>query len=216
MNNKANISPIGNLFYYISAGDIMKYLEDAILGFRVDADFTRWTGVTPAHSYVRMRVIIQAKDLIVTKPDEEMDYATRMLHQNQVNYTMDEDVMKSLTPFMYPENFNYSQLAPETVRHLNEIGVIGSKIDEIIKYSRLTLATDRATGKQYFRVYLRPERIIHDMLTNPETGKLDGEAYIRRVTGENSSEFKWLVEQVVNTGNIISSDLSIDQIFALK
>lgn len=216
MNNKSNISPIGNLFYYISAGDIMKYLEDTILGFRVDADFTRWTGIDPAHSYVRMRVIIQAKDIIVTKPDDETDYATRMLHQNQVNYTLDENIVKSLTPFMYPENFNYSQISPEAIRHLNELGVIGSKIDEIKKYSRLSLAVDRATGKQYFRVYLRPERIIHDMLTNPETGKLDGEVYIRRVTGESPSEFKWLVEQVVNTGNIISSDLNIDQIFALK
>jgi hypothetical protein len=117
---------------------------------------------------------------------------------------------------MYPENFNYSQISPEAIRHLNELGVIGSKIDEIKKYSRLSLAVDRATGKQYFRVYLRPERIIHDMLTNPETGKLDGEVYIRRVTGGSPSEFKWLVEQVVNTGNIISSDLNIDQIFALK
>ena len=216
MSNKANISPIGNLFYYISAGDIMKHLEDHVLGFRVDADFTRWTGYTPAHSYVRMRVIIQAKDIIVSTPEEEQDYATRLLHMNQVNYTLDKDVVASLKPFMYPEDLNYNKIAPENARHLTEYGVVGPKIDEIIKFSRPSLVTDTTTGKQYYRVYLRPEKIIYDMLSDPTTGKLEGEAYIRRVIGESSAEFKWLVEQVVNSGNIISSDLSIDQIFQMK
>ena len=214
--NKGNISPIGNKFFSISAGDIMHYLENDVLGFRIDADFTRWTGITPAHSYVRMRTIIQAKDLIVADDINSDDYATRFLQANQVGYKLDKDVIKQLTPFMYPENFSYEQLTPEAARHLNSLGVIGPKLDEIIKYSRLSLATDPATGRQYFRVYLRPERIISDMLANPQTGKPDGDVYIRRVTGETSAEFRWLVEQICTTNNVIASDLSIDQIFAMR
>lgn len=214
--NKGNINPIGNLFYYVTAGDIISYLENDVLGFRVTADFTRWTGISAAHSYVRMRVIFQAKDLIVDDPVLSNDYATRILQQNSVGFKLNEDVTKSIKPYMYPENFTCNNMNPEALRHLNELGVVGSKIEELVKNSKLTLVMDPSTGKQYFRVYLRPERIIHDMLSNPKTNKVDGEVYIRRVTGESSAEFKWLVEQVVNTGNTISTDLSIDQIFAMK
>lgn len=216
MNNKGNLNPIGNLFYYVTAGDIIHYLENDILGFRVAADFTRWTGISAAHSYVRMRVIMQAKDIIVENDTTTDDYARKILQQNSVGFKLDENVTEALKPYQYPEKFNYTQMSPDAIRHLNELGVIGSKIEEICKNSKLTFVADPSTGKQYFRIYLRPERIIHDMLANPKTNKVDGEVYIRRVTGENSAEFKWLVEQVVNNVNAVSSDLNIDQIFAMK
>jgi len=216
MANKGNIEPIGNKFYNISAGDIMHYLENDVLGFRIDADFTRWTGINAAHSYVRMRVVIQAKDLIVNNNVASDDFATRILQQNQTGYELDKDVVKALEPFMYPKNFSYEQLTPEAARHLNSLGVIGPKLDELIRNAQLTLATSPENGRQYFRVYLRPERIISEMLSDPRTGKPDGDIYIRRVTGETSSDFRWLVEQISNVNNVIGTDLSIDQIFAMK
>jgi hypothetical protein len=217
MANKGNIQPISNKFYNITAGDIMNYLENDVLGFRVDGDFTRWTGITPAHSYVRMRVVIQARDIVVNPSTLANDYALRILNENQKGYDLDKRVVDSLKPFMYPEDFDYRSMSPEVIRHLNEIGVIGTKVDEIARFSKLTMVQDpNNPNKRFFRVYLRPERIISEILSDTVTGKPEGELFIRRVTGETSSEFRWLVEEVISSPNIISSDLNIDQIFAMK
>lgn len=215
MANKGNIAPTGSLYYKFSSGDIVHYLENDVLGFRIKPDFEKWNGFDNQMSYVRMRVVMQAKDLIVDT-NHANDFVTRFFNDNQKGYQLDKNVISAIEPFMYPRNFD--QLDPESVRHLALYGVNQQRFEELIKFSNLTLVADPKTGKQYFIVYLRPEKIIVDMLKDTKTNKIDGEVYIRRVVtdGDNGNDVKWLVEQITNNTNMFACDLNIDQIFALK
>lgn len=216
MNTKAGIKPIPNIFCVITAGELVEYLENEILGFRVETDFTRWTGYTPEYSYVRMRVVMQAEDVILANANNSDDYAMRELNKYDAAIPLDDSILKVIQPFMYPSDFDPRLMNPDAIRHLNEIGVIGSKMDEIVKFSKLNLVTDPHSGKRYYLVYLRPEKIINDMLSNPDTGKPDGEVFLRRVYGERSSEFKWLVEVAVKNNKLISGEVDINKLFSMK
>jgi hypothetical protein len=101
------------------------------------------------------------------------------------------------------------------LKHMNELGIVGSKLDELVRYSKLSLTVDQNTGRPYYRVYLRPERILFDGLTNPNTNKIDGTLFIRRIYGKQQEQFRLLVERVL-TNNTVTDDLSVDQIFRLR
>ena len=65
-----------------------------------------------------------------------------------------------------------------------------------------------------FRLYLRPERIIYDMLSDPATDKVDGTMSILAVAGTSSDTIRWEVAVERNNGTFSSkTDLSMDQIF---
>jgi hypothetical protein len=107
----------------------------------------RWDGFN-GNSYVRMRVVIQAKDLIVDRNDASVDYATRFLMENKRGYSLDKGSLASLEPFMYPKDFTHDQITPESLTHLNMLGVSGERLEELIKYSKLTLVGDPKSGNQ--------------------------------------------------------------------
>lgn len=102
----------------------------------------------------------------------------------------------------------------EKLKHLNELGVVGEKLDELVKWSQINYVRDQSTGKDYYRIYLAPEKIVFDGLTNADTGKIDGTLYIRRIYGTKTEQFRLLVERVL-TDNTVTDDLSVDQIYNL-
>lgn len=214
-NNKANWQPLPNKFYEISVGDIQKYLEDEILGFKIACSWERWTGITAYAGYLRMRVVINPADIEV--PSTSHDFVDNFLAQNSAERQLNKSVMDALKPFMYPNNMNqvYMPQNAEKLRHLNELGVVGGKLDELVKWSRINYTRDPNSGRPYYRVYLRPERLVFDGLTNSDTGKIDGTLYIRRIYGTKQEQFRVLVERVL-TANSVTEDLSVDQIFALR
>ena len=214
-NNKASWQPIPNKFYEVSVSDIQRYLEEDILGFKIACDWERWTGVTAFMGYLRMRVVINPKDIEVA--DSSNDYVSHVLQKCAIGRTLNKNVVNALKPFMYPQNMNmlYMEQNRDKLRHLNELGVVGPKLDELIRYSQLSLTGNPDTGRQYYRVYLKPEAILFDGLKNADTDKTDGTLYIRRIYGTKQESFRLLVERVL-TDNTVTDDLSVDKIFLLK
>lgn len=213
-NNKAGWQPLPNKFYEISVGDIQKYLEDEILGFKIATAWKRWTGISAYSSYLRMRVVISPKDIEVA--EHRNDYVGRVLREYSAERNLNKNVMDSLKPFMYPANMKQIYMAQnyDKLKHLNDLGVVGDKLDELVNWSQINYVRDNNTGKDYYRLYLAPEKIVFDGLTNAETGKIDGTLYIRRIYGTKEEQFRLLVERVL-TNNSVTEDLSVDQIYAL-
>ena len=209
-NNKANIERQKLDRYVITSNQVVSYLQNQ-LGFPIGADFTRWTGVTSNHSYVRMRVGIANKD-IVAQQSEPKNYAERVLQQNAAGTMFKDKVINTLRPFMYPKDMTRILNDQEKVNNMLQYGVYGERINEIIKFSQLAYVQDQ----QMWRVYLRPEKIIEDMLSDASTGVIDGNFAIVGVFGVESDTIRWEVEI---TGNGISNtelgDISIDRLFAI-
>jgi hypothetical protein len=206
-NTKAQIAPMPIEIYKYSTGDITNYLRNQ-LGFDVAVDYRRWTGITANHSYVRMRVVILPKDIIM--PITSNNFTDRILNENSAGMTFKKEVIETLKPYMYPANIDQLKAHPETLRHLYEYGVYGDRLEEIIRYAKLDYSKDAG----FFRLYLRPERIIADMLSDPDTNKIDGQMAITRVLGETQETFQWEIQVTSNTG--LSGDISIDKIFSMN
>jgi hypothetical protein len=208
VNNKAGIQPIPTDRYIITGSDIIKYLQDQ-LGFGVGHDFTRWTGVSPDLSYVRMRVIFAPKD-IVADSGSATDYVERKLAEFSAGLTFKDYVIDTLKPFMYPENINDVRNRPEDLQRLYTIGVFDDRLNEIIQHSKLNYCQEA----NVFRLYLRPERIIADMLKNPDTGAIDGNMSIVTVYGTSSETIRWDVAVTHGTQSFEGNgQMSIDAVF---
>lgn len=204
---KSGIEPLPIETYKFGTADITNYLRNQ-LGFDVAVDYKRWTGVTAYHSYVRMRIVILPKDILV--PVKSSNFVDRTLNENSAGMVFKDTVKNALLPYMYPENIDRLKNHPETLRHLYEYGVYGDRLEEIIRYAKL----DYSKEAGFFRLYLRPERIIADMLADPDTNEIDGSMAITRVIGETPETFQWEVQVTSNSG--LSGDISIDRIFAMS
>lgn len=205
--NKANIQPIPTDRYSISTSDVIKYLQDQ-LGIPVAYDFTRWTGITVDHSYVRMRVVFNPDDIIAKTATG--DYVDRVLAANAAGINFKDNVIETLTPFMYPDNMHEICKHPETLNKLYQIGLFNERLDEVVKFSKLNYCREA----NVFRLYLRAERIIADMLKNPATNKIDGNMTIIAVRGTTSDTIRWEVAVSKNTNSVMgSSELSLENIF---
>lgn len=205
--NKANIQPIPTDRYSISTSDVIKYLQDQ-LGIPVAYDFTRWTGITVDHSYVRMRVVFNPDDIIAKTATG--DYVDRVLAANAAGINFKDNVIETLTPFMYPDNMHEICKHPETLNKLYQIGLFNERLDEVVKFSKLNYCREA----NVFRLYLRAERIIADMLKNPTTNKIDGNMTIIAVRGTTSDTIRWEVAVSKNTNSVMgSSELSLENIF---
>ena len=204
--NKANIKPIPMDRYIITSSEVVKYLQEQ-LGFNIGADFTRWTGVSADMSYVRMRVVI-APDDIVAKP-ATTDIVDKMLAANAAGIEYQDRVINILKPFMYPENVGDLNNHPEDLERLTRIGLYNERLNDIIKFSKLDLCRE----VNLFRVYLRPERIIADMLADPTTNEIDGDMSITAIHGDTSETIRWEVAVTKNKNNFGPATLSMDRLF---
>lgn len=205
--NEAGIQPIPTDRYLITGSQIIKYLQDQ-LTFGIGCDFTRWTGVSPDLSYVRMRVIFNPKDIIASTTTSK-DYADRKLAEYSAGLTFKDTVIDTLKPFMYPENVADVRNNPEELQRLYTIGVYDDRLNEIISQSKLNYCQEA----NVFRLYLRPERIITKMLSDPATGKIDGDMSIITVLGTTSESIRWDVAVSKERSRFDGGQLSIDAIF---
>ena len=205
--NKAGVTPRPVETYDITSSDVTNYLENKILGFKIGCDFTRWTGVSPESSYVRMRAVITPKDIVSTVKDK--DYVSKILAENNAGLCFKEDVINSLKQFMYPASIINLKNQPNELQRMYQCGLYGDRLDELISNASLTYAEP----VDLFKVYLRPERIIADMLADPNTGEIDGDFAIIGVHGTTSETIRW--EAIVSHNNALASsnNLNIDAIF---
>lgn len=205
--NKAGIQPIPTDRYSITTSDVIKFLQDQ-LTFGIAADFTRWTGVSPDLSYVRMRVVFSPSDIVATTTSK--DYVDRVLAENAAGIMFKDTVINTLKPYVYPDNTIDVRRNPEDLQRLYQIGVFDNRLDEIITHSKLNYCKDA----NVFRLYLRPERIIADMLADPSTGEIDGEMNILSVQGTSSETIRWEVAVTKHRNTFAGSNqMSIDAIF---
>ena len=96
------------------------------------------------------------------------------------------------------------------MQHLADIGLYGDNLDEVIRFQKLTHVNEA----DKCRVYLRPERIIYDMLADPTTNKIDGNMVITNVYGTTSDSIRWEVDVYENTSANKAGDINIDRLFA--
>jgi len=214
-DNKANWQPLPNKFYEIGVGDIQRYLEDEVLGFKIACSWERWTGISAFVGYLVMKVVFNPKDIEIE--DRATDYVSTILRKTSAERQLNKSVMDALEPFMYPQNMNqiYMEQNREKLRHMNELGIVGSKLDELVRWSKINRAVEPNTGRPYYRVYLRPERIVMAGLQDATTHSLEGSCFIRRIYGTRPEQFRLLVERVM-TNNSVTDELSVEQIFALR
>lgn len=206
--NKAGIQPIPTDTYSITGGDVIRYLRNE-LGFDpAGYDFTRWTGPDAKFGYVRMRVVFYASDLIAKKTSK--DYVDRILESNATGIAFKDTVINTLTPFMYPASVKDIFAHPEDLEKMARRGIYGERLEEIIQNQSLNLCADA----NLFRVYLRPERIIEDMLRDPATNEIDGNFTILGIHGTTTETIRW--EVLINKGRnslIGDSNISLNALF---
>lgn len=207
ITNKAGIQPIPTDRYAISTSDVVKYLQDQ-LGVPVIYDFTRWIGAHTDSSYVRMRVCFNPDDIMAKVAST--DYADRVLAENAAGINFKDHIMNTLKPFMYPDTIGDIRNRPQDLERLFELGLYEERLSEILNFAKLTYCKEA----NLFRLYLRPERIIVDMLSNPKTNKVNGELSILSVHGTTSETIRWEVAVTKSrTVSTSSSVLSLDAIF---
>lgn len=204
---KAGVTPVPVDSYVVSAAEVIRYLENDVLGFKIAADIKRWRGVSDAYSYVRMRCVFAKKDLVID--NKASTFVDRVLEQDGCNAQFKDNVIKSLEQFMYPTRQNMMRTPMETLHLLQMRGVYGNRLEELINYCELKFNKEKGV----FMIYLRPEAIITDMLKDPATNKIDGNMSIIGVTGEDESDLKWFIE-VRKSADMGLDNISIDNIFA--
>lgn len=209
-NNKANIERQKIDRYIISSNQITAYLQNQ-LGFPICADFTRWTGVTANHSYIRMRVGIANKDIAAAQTAPH-GFVERVLRENAAGITFKSNVIDTLKPYMYPEDLRPIVNNPEKLQEMTKYGVHQEHLEEIARLSQLAYVPN----SKMWRLYLRPERIIRDMLSDVDTGEVDGTLKITGVFGSDSDTIRWEVEIV--KGGMSNTELgviSMDRLFSV-
>lgn len=207
ITNKANIQPIPTDRYVITSSDVVKYLQNQ-LGFTFICDFTRWTGVSPDKSYVRMRAVFQPDDVIAKTTAS--GYVDSILAATASDLKFKSTVMDTLKPFMYPSTIGDIWNHPEDLKRLAEMGLVQERLMDLVANSKLNYCKD----VNLFRLYLRPERIIADMLADPASNEVKGHMEIIGVYGTTSETIRWEVA-VTNTKNSFNelSDINLDAIF---
>ena len=207
VTNKANIKPIPTDRYIITSSEVVKYLQDQ-LGFGTICDFTRWTGVSPDKSYVRMRAVFAPEDVLAKSHIN--DYADRMLAATASGMEFKSTVMDTLKPFMYPDTLGDIYNHPEDIQRLAEMGVFQERLIDLVSNAKLNYCNE----VNVFRLYLRPERIIAEMLSDPSTNTIDGHMEIIGVYGTTSETIRWEVAITKNKSSFNeTTNLNMDAIF---
>ena len=204
--NKAGIEPIPSDRYVISTAQVVQYLQDK-LGFGFGFDFTRWVGAVPDNSYVRMRCVFQSSDIIMAANDT--DYVTRILNKNSAAIVFKDTVMDVLKPYMYPKIDESLAQDQEALKRMYQMGLFGERLGEVARYSEL----DYCEQKGVWRLYLAPEKIIVDMLSDPKTGKPNGDLSIITVLGTSSESIRWEVSVSRKTNVLANTDLSVEAVY---
>ena len=92
---------------------------------------------------------------------------------------------------------------------MNKLGLRLDRLAEISKYTEL----DYCEQQGLWRLYLAPEKIITDMLSDPTTGKPDGDLAIIAVLGTSSESIRWEVSVTERTSFVANSDISVESVY---
>ncbi len=159
---------------------------DNLLGFHVDATWEKWIGVNENYVYVSMGIVIDARNIQVQQPQN--GFVDRILAENSAGLQIDDNVLKVLKPFMYTKEEIYT--SDQQALHRQMLyGITGERRMMLDKFSTLQYWPE----KNLYLVYLRPERIIKDMVSNPETNDVDGQMSIIHVSGKTPETLIWNV-----------------------
>ena len=128
---------------------------------------------------------------------------------NDNDKELNEDVEKSLKPFMFPENIDLVKQSTEALAKLWERGIENENLDRIIRFSKI----NRADKYKKYICFLRPEKIIEYMLQDPATGKIDGSFGIpyTNVFGSTVQDMIWY--PVISQEGHSSEPVSLDVLF---
>ena len=198
----AGIDPVPVLHYTVSTSMVVKFLQDE-LGFPFDCDFrlcdnrAEWEKPThPEKTYVLMRAIFKPEDITINS--DANDFISRHLRSTGAGAQFKEDVMTTLSPFMYHKNLaQMLQQFPEEQLRLQQQGLYGRALEDLC--ARPIPFYD--TVNNMWGVYLAPESIIEKMLNfNPDTNKPNGMLKFGAVSkSSNASSLNWGVNLYVGT-----------------
>lgn len=214
---KSGIQELKVQLYNPSQDDVTRYLQNNILGLKIVTDYERWEGAN-GNAYIRMRLAINAKDIASDETLGE-DLVSRLLRQDGSPYLFKKKVIDAIKPFMFPDNMMNILQMPDVIETLAKKGIHGQNLKKIIQFSKPQFSHD--TSGDWFCIYLRPERILEDMVKDPKTDKTAGEFQILSVKGGNATNdgykepISWVAivdnrKAAVAAGNY---DVSVDSIF---
>lgn len=201
----------------ISSSDVVAHLQD-LLGFGFDCDFilcdnrADWEKpMTTNKCYVIMRAVFRPED--ITVPTNSSEYVDKVLKATSAGTQYREDVMNTLKPFMFPQNMAAAKQQPEILQRLAEQGVAGNRLEELMR--RPNIFYDQVN--QRFGLYLRPERIINDIIVRHygTNGVFNGVMSFGYLAGDNqnAAAITWGINVYENMTNT-PSGITIDAVFA--
>lgn len=210
MANKANIERLQKDIYPITCPMIRKYLEEDVLGFKLHGlDVKRWNSPNGRASYAVIRISMFAKDVAVQK--NITNYVDKILAEESMYDEIDNNVVELLTPFMFPKNIAQAKQSYETLAKLWERGIENENLDAIIRFSEIT----KVKKYNMYICYLRPEKIIEQMLEDPKTNKIEGSFGIpySNMYGTNEQDFIWY--PVISNDGDVDEPVSLDVLYSL-
>lgn len=205
LKTKAGLQRIPVDYFTISSTEVAKYFTDTILGVSsgVKFEFTRWTGISSENNYVRMRVVMQPN--IVIKSDKPTYQGERILREFASSVDVRSDLNETLKPYKYPE-INSSDIA--NLQRLMIQGLSSERLAEINRWKDLVYIPET----NLFGIYLRPERIIGDMISDPDSDE-ERTWSIEAVRGTTSETIRWIVAVDRGCKSVIGSDMNFNAFF---
>jgi hypothetical protein len=200
--------------FMISSSQIVQYLQNE-LGFPFDSDFqlcdTRAEWEKPYATekcYVIMRAVFRPDDICMV--DDGSSYVDRVLQSSGSGIKLRDNVYKILEKFMFPKNFRTVMQRPDILQKFANQGIYGPVLDKLV--ARPGIFCEQTTG--YFGVYLRPEEIIKDMLSDEATNKLEGVMRFGHVSGDNknAAAITWGVNVYLDKRSGLNS-VNIEDVF---
>lgn len=167
--------------HQFTESDVTEILQNT-LGVTPLCSYKRWCNgvdLNPKNSYIEMRVAFDTKDIVASPSGGS--WADKMLEDCAANVNYNSDIIESLKPFMYPNDF-YA-LSQDALQKLYKQGLFGDRLNELNKFRVMTFVKD--FNKHI--ICLRPERLIMHYFTDPTTGKIQDDIKFLGVSGGISS-----------------------------
>jgi hypothetical protein len=168
MANNANIEKRNVEYYDIYPSDVINYLENEVFGFRVTVDFRVWLAPNPNRSYVRMRLGFNPDDILTKKDAADLTPAEKILLDNGAGNKFRESFVTEIDKFRYPKDIIKVKKDPSLRELYMSRGITEPRLDEIIRGGS-DFVWDET--QNLFGIYVRAEKVIGEMLKNPNTNK---------------------------------------------
>lgn len=178
---KGEVDSIPIRLFSFSEHDLTRHLMNKVLHCKLQAAYDRYDGI-PGMPYVIMKVVIPASAAI-ERLEIGNGQIANMIRQDGGNVRFKSSMIKDLRPFRFPKFVSDGSILkmPKERDLMIRRGVVGPALEDLIRFSRLCYSTDGAND--YVCIFLRPERIIVDMLKDKYSDKQFGEVTIESIKG---------------------------------